>query len=331
MQSPSIGIGFAGRIEWQVVNQDGSIRQQGRCRNLITDTGLDHIGNYGFCALRNVGGNTTGSNADMKSFCAVGTGSTAPANTDQSLVAEVARTSTLYQNGEVSEPSAGFFNHKTFHEFDFGQATGNLTEYGFAPTSTAFLSIRELFRDGTGTPVVITVASDEKLRIIHTLEVTISPTATTAGSFDITGIGTITGSYLFNKAGATPPNFLGNSDAFGGAGVSAILRGGNINAHINTDAPPSPYTYDSAPGAVATDFAKALTTSYTAGSYARTYSVTLATNEANFEHKWYSLQKAVTSDDRGSWAFILDAASYYTKDNQHTLALDLCRFTWARA
>lgn len=322
-----VGVGLKGRVEWQVVSRDGRVRQAGKGPNLITDLGLDYIAQYGIGAGRNVGAPPTSNGQDIKSYCAVGTGSTAPATTDRQLVAEVARTSNLYQSQGTTTPSTGVFEISTYHEFGFGAAVGNLTEFGYSPVSSgvATMSIRALFRDGLGNPIVVTVSADEKLRIKHVLQVTISPTVATAGQFDIAGIGTITGQFLFNKTNSNAENFMSNT-----WGLGAVLRAYMLEAIISPVAAPDPLLYDTLMPFESSSPTKAVTSSYLAGSYKRLLSVSLGTGEANITHRKYSLQRAAGSEP-GLWVFALDAASYYTKDNQHTLDLDLFEISWARA
>jgi hypothetical protein len=67
-------------------------------------------------------------------------------------------------------------------------ANRNITEYGFAhdPTPTNELGIRELFRDGGGVPVTITVPNGKSLRVDHTLTVEIpAPAAGNAATINV--------------------------------------------------------------------------------------------------------------------------------------------------
>jgi len=134
-------------------------------------------------------------------FAAVGTGSTAPDPTQTQLVNEIGTSSSPRrtnfvpsgQSNEI-EPLAtyGEYNIRRVFEFTEAQVGGlNLTEWGFsfASSRNSPLMTRELFRDGSGNPIVLTLATDQRLRLIYRYKVTVSPTSPQNVSVNIGGEG----------------------------------------------------------------------------------------------------------------------------------------------
>lgn len=137
----------------------------------------------------------------LNRYAAVGTGSTAPAPTQTGLVNEVARTGTVPggESDQVLYISPGVYDIRRVKEFTEAQVGGrNLTEWGFSPVSSAGnnLMCRELFRDGNGNPVVLTLDADQRLRLIYTLRITLTPVTPQAVTVNIAGVGTRTGQFM---------------------------------------------------------------------------------------------------------------------------------------
>jgi len=161
---------------------------EGEQHNLILDAAYDTlIPQYGFLFLH--------------SYAAVGTGSTPPASTQTALVSEVARTrrdengGTTGTRNVVYAGTPGVYDVQVTREFIESEVGGrNLTEWGFSPISTpgGTLMARELFRDGTGSPVVLTLDSDQRLRLIYKIRLTITPISQ-AISLNIANMGVFTG------------------------------------------------------------------------------------------------------------------------------------------
>jgi len=134
-------------------------------------------------------------------YAAVGTGSTAP-NPSQTQLANEIGTSTdprrtdFVPEEESNEIEAlatpGEYNIRRVLEFTEAQVGGlNLTEWGFSPVSSynGPLMTRELFRDGSGNPVVLTLDADQGLRLIYRYKVAVSPTSPQNVSVNIGGDG----------------------------------------------------------------------------------------------------------------------------------------------
>jgi hypothetical protein len=134
-------------------------------------------------------------------YAAVGTGSTAPDPSQTQLANEIGtstspRRTNFVPGGESNEIEAlatyGEYNIRRVYEFTEAQVGGlNLTEWGFSPLSSRNgpLMTRELFRDGLGNPVVLTLDTDQRLRLIYRYKVTVSPTSLQNVSVNIGGDG----------------------------------------------------------------------------------------------------------------------------------------------
>ncbi|WP_197715854.1 hypothetical protein [Thermus thermophilus] len=91
------------------------------------------------------------------------------------------------------------YDIKRVYEFGEAQVGGrNLTEWGFGPVAAAGgnLMTRELFRDTNGTPVVLTLASDQRLRLIYKYRVTLGPTTPQPVTVNINGVGPRTAQFI---------------------------------------------------------------------------------------------------------------------------------------
>jgi hypothetical protein len=134
-------------------------------------------------------------------YAAVGTGSTTPDPSQTQLANEIGtsgspRRTNSVPTGESNEIEAlatyGEYNIRRVLEFTEAQVGGlNLTEWGFSPVNTynGPLMTRELFRDGSGNPVVLTLDTDQRLRLIYRYKVTVSPTSPQDVSVNIGGDG----------------------------------------------------------------------------------------------------------------------------------------------
>jgi hypothetical protein len=162
--------------------------RQGEQHNLILTQFYDSlIPQYGFIG--------------PSQYAAVGTGSTAPGPSQTQLANEIGtstnpRRTNSVPSGESNDIEAlatyGEYNIRRVFEFTEAQVGGlNLTEWGFSPVSSynGPLMTRELFRDGLGNPIVLTLATDQRLRLIYRYKVTVSPTSPQDVSVNIGGDG----------------------------------------------------------------------------------------------------------------------------------------------
>lgn len=169
-----VNLGIAAEFKAHVIRSDGSIRHvHDWQKNLITNGGMNKVaggaGNGGFMsALR------------------VGSGTTAPAFTDTTLVAHVASTGAdgnLVQTGAVAADANPSMTGTQTFTFAVGAAAGNLTELGMAGATTLSgypLYTRALFKDGSGNPITIVVGADEQLVVTYVVRIYIPKTPSTA-------------------------------------------------------------------------------------------------------------------------------------------------------
>lgn len=149
--------GIKGRIlSAKVVGPDGVVKfDTGEFDNLVTNFGLDAL-----C-----------STTSFRGFLQVGTGSTAPAYTDTTLVSRLAGVATSLSSCSWNT-STGVVTTVLTAAFNPGTATGNLTELGLAPAATGSVTTRALFMSG-GSPVTITVGASDSLIVTYSLTLTI--------------------------------------------------------------------------------------------------------------------------------------------------------------
>jgi hypothetical protein len=136
--------------------------------NLLTDSGMDAIGN--------------GTNQwALHVWCGVGTDSTTPAVTDTTLGSEILPRTTddgefdetigfVTSSGWPSDKSGSYHFRRINRVFTEDEANGILTEVGFFNASTGgTMFLRALFKDSSGVPITITKTASDQLRIIHEL------------------------------------------------------------------------------------------------------------------------------------------------------------------
>lgn len=139
--------------------------------NLITNTGLDSLAVTG----------------DQFGTCCVGSGNTAPANTNTALASLVASTVTIQSSNNSNSGSSPYFGTMTrVYRFAIGVATGNLSEVGVGNTSTTLFS-RALILDGVGSPTTITVLSTEALDVTYQVQY-YAPLADVTGTITINAV-----------------------------------------------------------------------------------------------------------------------------------------------
>lgn len=145
-----------------VLNRKGRVVHRGALqhrvagKNLITNTGMDRLGND---TIPNFG-----------AFLQVGTSNTAPANTDTALGARVAgQAAAGYTSGswswDTTNPKVAVLTRT--YTFGAGVAAGVLTELGLSVTTNGTLSTRALFTDEGGSPITVTVLADEQLIVTY--------------------------------------------------------------------------------------------------------------------------------------------------------------------
>lgn len=200
--------------------------------NLILDAGLDRMG----------------ANSDYLNFCQVGSGSTAPAPSQTSLVARIAGTNSNLADTATNSGGDPYFARRTItYRFAQGVATGVLSEVGVGWVTTGSLYSRALILDALGNPTTITVLSDESLDVTYELRM-YAWTVESAGAISLKGVSHDTvqksASASLWGLGATSLN-AGDTrsvNAYTGA-VSALISGSPSGTSIGTaDLSPAAYT-----------------------------------------------------------------------------------------
>lgn len=153
MNSVNIPLGLKGWYKIEAVRPDGTRRLLADWfPNLITDLGLDLIGN-----------------SSPLTYCVVGSGNATPTFADTALQSLVGQTTSLIsQNFTAASSSPYFGTNTTVYNFPAGTATGNLAEVGVGDGPTSLFS-RALILDGMGSPTTITVLFDESLYVTYQL------------------------------------------------------------------------------------------------------------------------------------------------------------------
>lgn len=197
MKQPSpltdIATGLRGLVQrWEVIDPNGSIAQAGGGhQNLILDQGMDMPATMLF--------------RDLSKYCAIGTDNADPNTAQVGLGAEVARTGNTSTQDTYWDSSAKTVTHHRDFLFAVGALDGTFYEVGFSPNSGAGdnLFARTLFKDASGNPTSVTVAPDQQLRVTYDLILSPKPNTQTAGSVDITNVGTVNYTHMMQQVQGT--------------------------------------------------------------------------------------------------------------------------------
>lgn len=314
--SHAVPLAVSGAVEWAVLDADDHVISEGKCPNMILDGGLEFFCSYGPKGARG--------------YLAVGTGSAEPVVTQTLLGAEVARTSSpdgltvtdTFTQDAVSVTTVT----RVVRVVTFAQAY-NITEYGFSPTSGAntALAIRELFRDGTGTPVPISVQAGQKIRVTHSLTL-VTSVGLSDVNFTVTNLGVMQGKGgWFVPAGASTSTLMNILENF--------LWDNNADfpfAFVNTAADatysstgPGPSSWSMRPTI------KAARLAYVGGSKRMVRRFTLAEANANGTHYGWGIAYSDAVGGVGyRFAFVNPAS--VVKDDTKKITLDF-EFKYARA
>lgn len=164
-------MGLTGRFEVELIHKPtGLLKQQLKFDNLITNAGLDDLGN----------GTSGGLRWLRSGWIAVGSGSTPPQVTDTQLQAIVGSHSNTAgpNNGAVAYgANYSWMEYTNQKVFPAGTSTGMLTEvgvWGAYPTFFGFsgpttMLTRQLFKDEFGNPTTIDKQVDDELRVTYKL------------------------------------------------------------------------------------------------------------------------------------------------------------------
>jgi len=291
-------------------------------------------------------------------YAAVGTGSTAPDPSQTQLANEIGtpispRRTNFVPNGESNEIEAlatyGEYNIRRVLEFTEAQVGGlNLTEWGFGPTSAHNdpLMTRELFRDGLGNPVVLTPATDQRLRLIYRYKVTVSPTSPQDVSVNIGGDGPGVRTAKFTLTGPfgifiTPTFYEGilltDESGYNRRGGDLLVLDAFVRAATDTglgmvgvvsEAVPLAYSYWP-PTVYSDSFAKRLSYEAPVGR-SRRASILLEASDYPITIKSVFISGYVDRavDQIPTCNLVFDNGQEFTKDNLHKLFIGYWQVTW---
>ncbi len=173
-KNPQLQIGLTGHFLLEAVNAEtGERRFLAEFDNLITNGGLERLGAAG--------------SGYVIDYVQVGTGSTAPANTDSALANRLAGTTRSFSQSSSYGGNPTYHTETTYTwQFDQGVAAGNLSEVGVGWASSGSLFSRALIVDGSNNPTTITVQAIEFLTVTYKLRM-YPPTADVTGTITLDG------------------------------------------------------------------------------------------------------------------------------------------------
>lgn len=218
----------AGYYTLRVIRPDGTERESCTFPNIITNRGLNGFGN-------------PASHWGGIYYCSVGTGTTTPATSQDSLVAFGASTYTTHAaNGQRGVASSSpYYGYRLWgYEFPAGTAVGTWTEIGLGLLQDGKqLFTRALVTDPGGTATSITVLPGEILQVTYELR-QYAPTS------DVTSTQTIGGvSYTLRvrASAVTDVSTWGNPDvpATAGGGYGAVVEAWDGTIAANTASSPN--------------------------------------------------------------------------------------------
>jgi len=267
----------------------------------------------------------------LAEFAAVGTGTTPPNPSQTSLVSEVARTGNDInppQSG-TSEPTNGQALVTRVREFSESQVGGrSLTEWGFGISSVPSndLMCRELFRDGSGNPITLNIASGQRLRLIYRYSYSYTPALGSSQnvSVNIANLGTRTAKLFVSKAASWPelsPNaHLSLLDHWAANRMNRISHG--VLGQARTPNPTATPNFVSNTELLVTGIG---TTAITRGR--RIKSRTFEAEDANAT--WYGLLLVGQGVGYAGVIFLaFDSGQQFTKDNLHRVTVNEWTLTW---
>lgn len=311
MNTLNLNCGMAGRYKLAVRHADGSLKYEtGWFDNLITDAGLNYIGD----------------NTSWLSECRVGSGTSAPANSDTALASLVAVTTNTISSVDAAQSTSPYYGSLTnTYRFAEGAAAGNISEVGIGPptSSTGPLFSRALVTDGSGNATTVTVLSDELLDVTYELR-TIPPTSDVVTTVVDSGPAGTSHTVTVRAANVTSKNDWAIQTSSGG--VMDFAGGFNVYA-----------VYDGALGAVTAepsgnfDFLGGetpVTDAYSNNSLERTAKLSLPPDEGNLAAGIAAIRIRTDKAQGGKWQIGFDPA--IPKTNEDSLKFDLV-LSWDRA
>lgn len=173
----------------------------GEQHNLVLDQAYEFVPVSGFSRIAE--------------YAVVGSGVSSFSRESRGLFSEVARTkrpsSWLGRDIEVRSSGKGSYKITVYREFFEDEVGGKvLSEWGYSPfpTPEANLSVAERFLDVSGNPIAITVEPDQRLRMVYTYEVFVSPPRASGFSIPLNEAEGVSGVYSFVLLKEDAPSHL---------------------------------------------------------------------------------------------------------------------------
>lgn len=311
MISVPLKIRVAGYYKLEAIRPDGSVRPlTGWFPNLITNTGLDNLATGGY----------------PWGTCVVGTGTTAPSNTDTQLVTQIASTTNAVSQASSASGTTPYYGTlTTTWQFPVGAAAGNLSEVGVGRSATALFS-RALIVDGSNNPTTITVLSNEALNVTYVINME-PPLGQTTGNVSLGG-----SSYAWTLQAAN----VGNANAWAPSNDTNYAGMGSYADAGFTYSTQTLGAITSNPGGTGYGSSSSSAGTYTVGSYTQSFTINWDINHGNAPGGVGSvlLQLNWGSDGGygvgGAGQYQVSFTPVIPKDNTKVLTL-VFQVTWARA
>lgn len=308
-----VNIGSSMRGEFKLVARGpGGTRETPWFENLITDLGLNRLGN-----VANSWGN--GANyQDCATRCEIGTGNATPAYTDtqlQAYYAGVTRSNTA--DLRLGSPTFGQRRTCTF-AFPQGAVVGNMAEVGVGWAASNLFS-RTLIVDGGGAPTTFTVAAIDQLTVYYRLYI-YPELGMGSHSMSVAGSGThdVTLKLLFPTTGwgtfYTPGLSMG-PHWYSAWGYSL---GGTVTLGADYETWPAATNGSGGLGG------NVVETTYVPDSFQKTFTYSWSISEVNHTN---GLGGLIIWTRTGAWQCKFDPP--IPKDNTKTLSL-VVTFSWGR-
>ncbi|HJR14236.1 MAG TPA: hypothetical protein VJ833_10100 [Rhodanobacteraceae bacterium] len=299
-------VGLKGHFTIRVAHGDGSVDEY-KFDNLITDSGMDSIGNSAFA-------HTINKYSDANQQCAVGTGNTAPAFTDTALTAFLA--GTVITNVASALTSTYGSNVYTY-AFAQGAVVGNIAEVGTGTTGTGgnlgTMFNHALILDGGGHPTTIPVTAVDQLTVTYEVDVYWPTTDTLVNLTD-----SYTGAHYTVTCRAAQTT---SANWWGGWGIN-VYSGNNQVFYTITGYTGALGPITGQPASQINSGASYTQGSYTTGTYTRSDTVTIPYTTWNGNLTAFMWTNALG-------AFQFGFSPYIPKTNTQTLTLTRS-ITWAR-
>lgn len=167
----------SGEYKFRIVKHDGTVQETGWMKNLILNSGLEHLGQLAESPVY---------------YAFVGTGTTAPAATQTqltSLLASCAGNSGGYSNTSVNSGPPTYEQQHTYsYSFPQGSVIGNIAEVGIGPyVDGSSLFSRARILDSNESPTVLSIVELDQLTVFYRVKVK-PPLTNRTGSFVVAGV-----------------------------------------------------------------------------------------------------------------------------------------------